>query len=242
VFNGDPAPSGTGDPQIRDAGGAAFRLNGGVFWINELAYATSIPIGGDTLPGTYKIGAWYHNGLFADQRFDTNGLSLAAPASNGMPQTHRGNFGGYVIIDQLLRRNSGSSDQGLAMFARAGGDPSDRNLIEFHADAGLSDVGLLPGRDNDVAGIAMSYERISGVRDALALDINALTGAHQPPADFESALELSYQAQIAPWWVAQPDLQVILHPGARLPNLAAPRAPTKLPDALVLGMRTAISF
>ena len=144
---------------------------------------------------------------------------------------HRGNFGGYVIFDQLLRRNSGSSDQGLGIFLRAGGDPGDRNLIEFHADAGLSDAGLLPGRDNDVAGIAMSYERISDARSALVSDINAVTGAGQPPADFESALELSYQAEIAPWWVAQPDVQVILHPNARLPNLAAPRAPDKLPDA-----------
>ena len=52
--------------------------------------------------------------------------------------------------------------------------------------------------------------------------------------DFESVVELSYQAQIAPWWVMQPDLQLVLHPGARL------TAPTG--DALVMGLRTAISF
>ena len=28
--------------------------------------------------GTYKIGAWFHSGRFADQRFDTAGQCLSA--------------------------------------------------------------------------------------------------------------------------------------------------------------------
>lgn len=62
-----------------------------------------------------------------------------------------------------------------------------------------------------------------------------------PLPDFEPALELSYQAQLAPWWVAQPDAQLIIYPGARLSDPQTPlaRAPS---NALVLGMRTAVSF
>jgi porin len=54
--------------------------------------------------------------------------------------------------------------------------------------------------------------------------------------DCESALELSYQMQVAPWWILQPDIQWILHPGARLYGAPTPG------DAAVLGLRTAINL
>jgi porin len=241
LFNGDPAPEGPGNPQLRDAAGTSFRLNGGLFWISELAYSTSIPMHqDDELPGTYKLGGWYHDGIFADQRFDTAGRSLADPASSGLPALHRGDFGGYVIADQLLWRTEGGSDRGLGVFFRAGGNPADRNLIAFHIDGGLSYAGLLPGRENDVLGIGMSYEHVSVAQRHLAEDLRTFASVPHLP-DFESALELSYQAQVAPWWVVQPDAQLILHPGARLANLAAPSSLTPA-NALVLGMRTAVSF
>ena len=63
VFNGDPAPEGTGDPQLRDAGGTAFRLNDHVFAVGELWYSINQGDHASGLPGTYKLGAWYHSGL-----------------------------------------------------------------------------------------------------------------------------------------------------------------------------------
>ena len=238
-FNGDPAPAGAGNPQTRNASGAVFRLNGGLFWVSEAAYTTSFTE--DNLPGTYKLGGWYHDGGFADQRFDGTGRSLADPASSGLPALHRGDFGFYAIADQLLWRTSGSNDKGLGVFLRAGGNPSDRNLIEFHLDGGATWTGVLPGRDNDVLGFGMSYERVSAGRRALAADLRTIIGQRLPLPDFESAVEISYQAQLAPWWVAEPDAQFIVHPGAHLPDLAAPsiRVPS---NAVVLGMRTAVSF
>ena len=235
-FNGDPAPAGPGNPQLRDANGTAFRTDGGLFWISELSYAASF--GEDNLPGSYKLGGWYHDGGFADQRYDGLGRSLIDPAAAA---SHHGDFGLYVIADQLLWRAHGDSDKGLAIFLRAGGNPSDRNLIEFHLDGGVSCSGLLPGRDNDTLGLGMSYERVSSGRRALAADLRAFSGINLPLPDFESAVELSYQAQLAPWWVAQPDAQFIIHPGARLPDAQTPS--TKAPaNALILGMRTAVSF
>lgn len=56
------------------------------------------------------------------------------------------------------------------IFFCAGRDPSDRNLIEFHLDGGLTGTGLLPGLDNDTLGLGMSYERVSAGRRALAAD------------------------------------------------------------------------
>ena len=58
--------------------------------------------------------------------------------------------------------------------------------------------------------------------------------------DSESVLELSYIAQVTGWWTVQPDVQFIFQPGGNVPD---PNDPTKpVPDAVVLGVRTAISF
>jgi porin len=135
----------------------------------------------------------------------------------------------------LLWRESGTSDRGLAGFVRMSAAPADRNLIDFHFDGGLTYSGLLPGRQSDLAGVGLSYERISSQRRGFSKDVRAVTGVSLPLPDFELAVELSYQAQLAPWWIVQPDLQIIVHPGARL------TAATE-DEAVVLGLRTGISF
>jgi porin len=241
ALNGDPAPPGAGAPQSRDPSGTTFRLNGDQFFIGEAAYGFDAGTDTHTLPGTLKVGAWYHDGIFADQRFDTSGLSLANPQSNGIPAPHRGDVGGYAVVDQVLWRPTGTSDRGLSGFIRLGGDPANRNLVEFHADTGLSYTGLFQGRDTDVIGIAVAYERISDAQQNLARDQRAFGGVDVPLPDFESALELSYQTQIAPWWLVQPDAQVIFHPGARIVNLSVPASGVKA-NAAIFGIRTAVSF
>ncbi len=57
--------------------------------------------------------------------------------------------------------------------------------------------------------------------------------------DHELLFELSYAAQIAPWWVLQPDLQYIVHPnGGQNPD-----DPTQAFDhAFVAGVRSTITF
>jgi len=64
----------------------------------------------------------------------------------------------------------------------------------------------------------------------------------QPARDYETVLELTYQLNVAPWWVLQPDLQLILHPGGHA--VAPPPAPVgqPIPNALVLGIRSTITF
>jgi porin len=241
LFNGDPAPAGSGDPQRRDPDGTSLRTDGDALWISELAYSAGVRMGDDVLPGSYKIGAWYHSGRFADRRLDSMRLSLADPASGGAPFIHGGDFGGYVIADQLLWRRDPSGDRGLGMFLRMGGAPGDRNLIDFHVDGGLSFAGPLPGRDQDMIGLGVSYESVGGAERDLSRDLARFSGIAVPRADFESALELSYQALIAPWWLVQPDAQLILHPGAHMADLDTPSSAAP-GDAVVLGVRTAVSF
>ena len=53
-------------------------------------------------------------------------------------------------------------------------------------------------------------------------------------------LELTYQAQIAPWWQVQPTAQYVFNLNGGVPN---PQQPARrLPDAAVLGVRTTVTF
>ena len=242
VFNGNPAGPGTGDPQLRDASGTAFRLNDDAFAIAEAAYGLNQEKEATGLPGTFKLGGWYHSGRFADQRFDGTGMSLASPGSSGVPARHRGDYGLYAIVDQMIWRVPETKDNGLGVFLRIAGGPSDRNQVDFYADGGLNYKGPLPDRGDDVLGLALAYAHISDNASSLDRDMNIFDGTHHPVRDYEMALELTYRAQLAPWWTVQPDLQVILHPGGHVADPTDPTRTRAIRDSVVLGVRTGIAF
>ena len=173
VFNGDPAGPGEGDPQRRNPTGTSFRVTDPPLFIGEIDFAYNQTKAASGLPGTVKLGGWYHFGQFADQRFSVEGLSLANPLGSGMPVQERGNFGIYAIADQMLWRVPGTADQGLGVFARASVSPSDRNLISAYFDGGATYKGLFPGRENDTLGVTFGVANISS--RARALDRDAMS-------------------------------------------------------------------
>ena len=239
VFNGNPAPPGPGDPQIRNASGTNFLIGqGGSLAIAELAYAFDAePISSLRL-SDLKLGAWYHTANFPDLRRDTSRRSLADPTSDGIAAPHRGNFGLYLIIDKMLWRRPDTATQGLAAFLRVGGAPAGRNLVSLEVDTGVTFKGLFPGRAQDMLGLAASYARIGSAVRGLNRDTAQFTGIEQPVRDYETLLELTYQAQISPWWVLQPDLQLIFHPGGHAALPSAGPSGRSIPNALVLGLRS----
>ena len=243
VFNGNPAPPGPGDPQIRNSGGTNFLIGvGGTLVLSELAYSFDEGPDLPSPPSDFKLGGWYHTADFPDLRRDTLGRSLADPTSNGIAGPHRGNYGLYLILDKMLWQPPNAGARGFAGFLRVGGAAGDRNLINLELDAGLTYKGLFPGHDADLIGIAASYGRIGGAARGLSSDMVLFSGGAQPIRDYESVLELTYQWNVAPWWVLQPDLQAIFHPNG---HTAAPLpAPVgqPIPNALVLGLRSTITF
>jgi len=243
AFNGNPAPPGPGDPQVRNSSGTNFLIGeGGFLTIAEVAYAFDEEPIASTRLSDVKFGGWYHTGNFPDLRRDTLGNSLADPTSNGIAATHSSNFGLYLILDKMLWRRPDTATQGLAAFVRVGGTPPDRNLISLEVDAGLTYKGLFPGRELDLLGVAVSYGRIGNAARHLDRDEILFTGTGGTIRDFESVLEITYEARIAPWWVLQPDLQMVFHPGGHIaPPLPAPTT-RPIPNALVLGLRSAITF
>jgi porin len=242
VFNGNPAPPGPGDPQVRNSSGTNFLIGeGGFMPIVEIAYSfDEEPISSLQLSDV-KVGAWYHTAEFPDFRRDSSGRSLADPASDGIPAMHGSNFGAYLVLDKMLWRRPDTATQGLAAFLRLGYAPPDRNLFSFEVDAGLTFKGLFPNRELDVLGAGAALGRIGYAR-RLDRDQVLFTGIVSPVRDYEAVLEITYQARIAPWWQLQPDLQVIFNPGGHTtapPPAAQLRA---IPNALVVGLRSSITF
>jgi len=242
VFNGNPAPRGPGDPQVRNSSGTNFLIGeGGFMPIAELAYSFDEQPISSTPLSDVKLGAWYHTGEFPDQRRDSSGLSLANPASNGIPAMHGSNFGAYLVVDKMLWRRPDTATQGLAAFLRVGYAPPDRNLFSLEIDAGLTFKGLFPNRELDVLGVGAVYGRI-GYPRRLDRDQVLFTGIERPIRDYERVLEITYEARIAPWWLLQPDLQLVFHPGGHTAPPGSSSGAGPIPNALVLGLRSGITF
>jgi porin len=229
LFNGDPTGAGVGGSQLADASGTAFRTNDGAFVIGEIRYN---PESSDK-NGTYSFGGWWNSERFRDQRFDTNDVPLASPLSSGTALRHNGDYSLYVSTNQPLPID------GAALFARAMGAPSDRNLVNFYADAGLAYKGPF-GRADDETGIAFGYARVSDAARGLDTDIALFTGQFQPVRSGEAVLELTYRIQLTGWWQLQPDFQYIFNPAGGVANPTA--GGRRIGDAAVLGLRTAVTF
>jgi porin len=248
VFNGSPTRNANGDPQKNDAHGTSFPLDGGVLGIAEIQFA--YPALGsmvmadqeDPLSCTYRLGVWYDTEDFADQRYDTTGLSLADPNSNGTPASHKGDYAFYFVGDQMIYRFAEDSDRNINLFVRAMGTPlSDRNLITFSMNAGLLFHEPFKHRDDDTCGIGMGYCRVSKAASGLDQDTQSFGGSPYPIRSSETFLEATYQYELAPWCQLQPDIQYIIHPGGGIPDPNSSTGQT-IRNELVVGVRTNILF
>jgi porin len=243
LFNGDPAGPGPGDAQEKNRYGLNFRLRDPPFLIGEAQYRYNQDKLATGLAGTIKLGGWYHFDRFDDQRFGTDGLSLADPASNGTPRRLRGTSGLYGIIDQqIYRPPGGDAESGVAVFARIAASPPDRNLVDFYFDSGVTFSGMIASRPDDKFGASFIYTGIS--RDARALDRDfvAFTGVPSPIRNYEMTFELTYMAQIVPGWTVQPDFQYVVNPGGNVPNPNDPTGLTTIKNAAIFGVRSTVKY
>ncbi len=243
VFAGNPAPDRLGDPNPNRAPdhefnntGTGFYLNRGqgVFGINELWYKLNREKDAKGLPGTYKIGGWFHTDTFSDKRYDDDGVPLASPASDGHPRAVAGNCGFYVVADQAVWQDKSNPKQTkeIDLFFRGGNAQGDRSVFDYYCDGGITFNGFIPGRPTDSFGIASAYGNIGSGLRGYAEDQNSFDDTSQPIPDFEWNIEMTYNAQIAPWWSVQPDVQIVLHPGGS----------AVIPNEVVLGCRMVITF
>ncbi len=229
VFDDNPGGGGFfDDAQQRDAGGTKFNLNTGALWIAEIQLGTEIA----GLPGKYKLGGWYDSGAFPDQRYDDSGQLLAETGGN--PKMDRGNYSIYGVVDQTVWQSAKDSSRNLNVFARVMGAPSAQNLVSFSFNGGVTLAAPLPGRDNDNAGIDFGLGHVSSAVADFDSDSRAKRQGN------EELLELTYQAQVTPWLIVQPDLQYVFTPGGGIQD---PNDPTRsIQNELVAGVRAIVTF
>ncbi|KVC24540.1 carbohydrate porin [Burkholderia pseudomultivorans] len=246
VFDGNAAGRLNGDPQQLNAHGTNFNLRSGALVIGEVQYALNAPPADPKapqpagLPGTYKLGVWYQSQHFDDLSDGTDGLSLANPASNGVPASHRGNYGFYAVADQMVWRPAADSPRSVGVFARVMGAPGDRNVVDLAINAGVTLKAPFAGRDNDVAGLAVGYAKIGSHASAFDSAVGTYTTPGYPVRSAETVVEATYQYQVTPWWQLQADLQHFFRPSGGIPNPNAPGA--RIGDETVVGVRTTITF
>jgi len=242
IFDGDAAGPGPGDPQLRDNAGLNFRINDPPLVIGEVQFIWNGKKGDPGLDGKFKIGGWRHFGDFSDQRFAAQGVSLANPASSGLPASLSGDNGVYAVFEQKVYRVGKDDDRGIGIFARVSSSPSDRNLIDRYADGGIEFIGLSDARPKDKFGLAAGYAHVSSRAQALDVDFQQIMGPGWPLRSFESLVTAVYQYEIRSGWTLQPNFQYITHPGGGATNPLGPIPGRLLKDAAVLGLRTVLKF
>lgn len=216
VFDDDPGGAGfNADQQALDARGGRFSLKNGALWIAELQYSTGL-LG---LPGTYKFGGWYDSANFADELYGYN---------------HRGNYSLYGVVDQTIWQAAKNSNRTLNVFGRIMAAPSDRNLVDFGFNGGLTLTAPLPGRDNDQAGLDFGVAHVS----SRVAEADAAAGL--PRQGTETLIEATYQAQATSWLVLQPDIQYVVDPAGGINNPSG--SGKKLGNELVAGLRAVVIF
>ena len=163
------------------------------------------------------VGTWLYTTELAD---------VLQPSSGGPPQVRRGDPGAYLLADVDVFREEHLSPQGLSAFVQVGIADESVQAIGAYSGGGVSYVGLLPGRDADEAGFGIAaayagrpYRRVLQEQGIVA-------------AGAEVTLEWTYRLVPLPWLALQPDVQWVIDPGAQ----------RRAPDAVVLLLRTEITF
>jgi len=224
VYDGNPDMSSSGTRiNLNSQEGALAYAEGGYKWNHGKQDRG--------LPGTAKIGGWFHTDDFYDNFNTIRALVGAGPG----PTVHSQNYGLYATVDQVLFREGAADDpakQGLGAFARGGYAPADRNLVEWALDGGLVYRGLIPTRDWDALGVSAAWMWMSrDIADGQRV-VNGVAPGSFVPVDYEGLFELTYKAQLTAWWTLQPSVEWVAHPGGSSGNR----------DAWVVVLMTTLRF
>ena len=143
-------------------------------------------------------------------------------ANSDSANASRDDVGFYITCDQMLIKENDTSEdtQGIGAFFRYGHADSKRNDIVGFWSIGFQYQGLFDGRDDDVLGLGFAQGFFSDYASTTYTD------------DFESALEIYYNAQVTPWLNISPSIQYIANPGGD----------RTADNAVVLGVRAQMIF
>jgi porin len=133
------------------------------------------------------IGFWRYSARFND-------LDMANPVLHP-------SRGVYLLAERTLAVEKDHPSQGLSGFVRFGTASRDIHQADWTGSLGLRYHGLFSGRDNDIAGIAVTFNHAS---EKYRLFKNRESS--------QTNVEATYRAQINHWLALQPSLQFIANP------------------------------
>ncbi len=214
--------------------GASPASSNGLFGMAELGVTPKIA----GLPGKYAVGGYYWGlentsffGATYDAKFGFYGMAeqmLYREPSAG-PEVADG---GKTAPDGKSLKNpvapvTKESKQGLRWLSFLNYAPKYDNAMPFFFYTGLVYEGLIPGRDQDQAGIALAYGNYSYYQ------ILAKRESGVDVVDtYEGVLEFEYRFQVNKWLFAQPFLQYVIRPGGD----------GQVANATVLGLHFGVTF
>ncbi len=184
VYDGIP-----GDPDDPSRTTVRLEKGDGVFAAVEAGLTESEP----GRHNYYKLaaGGWLHT----------------AEVENFDGEEHDRNIGVYLIAERMLFKET-MEGQGLGAFMQLGFARENRNRISRYWGAGGHYIGLIPGRNRDMAGLAVASARNGDKFMKLSKEVEMTDVAHT-----ETAIEFTYRAEICPWLILQSDVQYIINPG-----------------------------
>ncbi|MFH1717361.1 MAG: carbohydrate porin, partial [Planctomycetota bacterium] len=176
------------------------------FYVLETGLIHQMDSDNGPLHSAYRVGLW--NDPQPKGHSDATG-------------SYRDDVGFYLSCDRMLAKENAETEdsQGLGTFLRYGYADDRKNDITGFWSVGFQYQGFVEGRDEDVLG--------AGFAQGVFSNNASVTYAK----DYESALELYYNARITPWVSVSPSIQYIANPGGDTAS-----------DAVVLGLRAQMVF
>lgn len=164
-----------------------------------------------------SLGTW---------RFTANIDDVLQVDNLGNPRRRSGNWGAYILGEQLLFHEADDPSQGMTAFLRIGIADENVNQIGRYIGVGAVYTGLFPGREEDQLGLAVAIAENGGpFRRAEQL-------AGVPVGQREIGVELTYHYRLLERLTLQPDMQVIINPSMD-PGMG---------NAWVFGLRMQVGF
>ncbi|MDP1996345.1 MAG: carbohydrate porin, partial [Gallionella sp.] len=159
------------------------------------------------------IGFWRYSARIDD-------LDPAAVDAFGNP-IRRVSQGVYFLAERALMVEKDHPSQGLSGFVRFGTASRDIHQADWTGSLGLRYHGLFPGRDDDIAGVAITVNHASD-------KYRRLNNADSS----QTSVEATYRAQLNPWFALLPTLHYFHNPNMD----------PALKNAWVIGARAEINF
>jgi porin len=182
-----------------------------------------LPVLGDGLKGSYKLGAWYNSSTAPDVAENIYGLPLSI--NGGPPLMHHGQYGAYVNFLQQL--TAPTANRGLSVFFNAVYADRRTSTEDNQLAAGLLYKGPIDYRPRDTLGFAVGRTHVNSRIADVETRIDAANPGTVGVQGSEYVAELFYGVHLNRWLDVRPSVQYVVQPGGMARNT----------DDVIVGLR-----